>query len=100
MLGEILLGVRPVLARMPEIPCVFWGAIFCDRYRFDYFRGLSYRLKLIFSKVKISRVMLNSLNKICYCLDILFFSSIELPEISFYICLWFYKQTIQQLVEI
>ena len=25
MLGEILLGVRPVLARMPEIPCVFWG---------------------------------------------------------------------------
>ena len=22
MLGEILLGVRPVLARMPEIPCV------------------------------------------------------------------------------
>ena len=25
VLGEILLGVRPVLARMPEIPCVFWG---------------------------------------------------------------------------
>ena len=25
VLGEILLGVRPVLARMPEIPCVSWG---------------------------------------------------------------------------
>ena len=25
VLGEILLGVRPVLARMREIPCVFWG---------------------------------------------------------------------------
>ena len=24
-LDTILLGVRPVLARMPEIPCVFWG---------------------------------------------------------------------------
>ena len=23
--SNILLGVRPVLARMPEIPCVFWG---------------------------------------------------------------------------
>ena len=27
MLGEILLGVRPVLARMPEIPSVFWGHV-------------------------------------------------------------------------
>ena len=27
-LDEILLGVRPVLARMPVIPCVFWGHMY------------------------------------------------------------------------
>ena len=32
MLGEILLGVRPVLARMPEIPCVFWGPRTLNEY--------------------------------------------------------------------
>ena len=32
MLGEILLGVRPVLARMPEIPCVFLGSRTLNEY--------------------------------------------------------------------
>ena len=35
MLGEILLGVRPVLARMPEIPCVFWGSRTLNEYDDD-----------------------------------------------------------------
>ena len=35
MLGEILLGVRPVLARMPEIPCVFWGPRTLNEYDDD-----------------------------------------------------------------
>ena len=35
MLGEILLGVRPVLARMPEIPCVFLGSRTLNEYDDD-----------------------------------------------------------------
>ena len=35
MLGEILLGVRPVLARMSEIPCVFLGSRTLNEYDDD-----------------------------------------------------------------
>ena len=35
MLGEILLGVRPVLARMPEIPCCVLGSRTLNEYDDD-----------------------------------------------------------------
>ena len=41
MLGEILLGVRPVLARMPEIPCVFLGSRTLNEYDDESPSGLS-----------------------------------------------------------